>query len=78
MLIEMSNTILGKNILFLRKKYHISRRGLSCLIGISIYTLKDWEEERMIPIIDYNQLKRLSEVFNIPGHKLVNNDLEKE
>ena len=77
MLIEMGDTTLGRNILFLRKKYHISRRGLSCLTGISIYTLKDWEEERVCPVISQEQLKRISEVFNIPTHQLVHKNLEK-
>ena len=76
MLIEMSDTMLGRNMLFLRRKYHISRKGLSCLTGISVYTLKDWEEERVIPVIQWEQLNRISEVFNIPGEDLVHKDLD--
>ena len=78
MLIEFPDTMLGRNILYLRKKYHLSRKALSCLTGISIYTLKDWETEKVRPVIYPEQLKRICAIFNISGDRLVHNFLESE
>ena len=76
MLIEYPDTVLGRNLLFLRKKYHLSRKALSKLTGISVYTLKDWEEEKIAPVIQWEQLKRISVIFDISTERLVHRNLE--
>ena len=71
----MGDTRLGRNILFLRKKYSLSRKALACLIGISVYTLKDWEEEKSKPILRHDQLNRIATIFELTGEDLVNKEL---
>ena len=75
MLIEMGDTRLGRNILFLRKKYYLSRKALACLVGISVHSLKDWEVEKSKPIIRYDQLKRIAAIFNLSVEALVNEEI---
>ena len=75
MLIEMGNNICIENILFLRKKYHISRRGLAKLIGIREYMLRNMEEGRIPTVFTREQLMRISPLFNLSLDKLVNQQI---
>ena len=72
MLIEMGNNICIENILFLRKKYHISRRGLAKLIGIREYLLRNMEEGRIPAVFTREQLIRISQIFSLSLDELIN------
>ena len=44
-------------------------------MGISLCTLRDYEEERVIPVFTHRQLQRLSAVFDLPIEQLTDCDL---
>ena len=75
MIIEIGDRICIQNIQYLRKKYCISRNGLSKLIGISPYTLRSMEEELTPTVFTYQQLLRISQIFDIPMEQMINNPL---
>ena len=56
MVIILNDFVCSKNIRYLREKYRVSRRALSRLVGISLCTLRDYEEERVIPVFTHRQL----------------------
>ena len=66
MLIEFHTDICSRNILYLRKKYSVSRRALARLTGISEYTLQRYENGAFPQIYTDCQLKRLCAVFGLP------------
>ena len=75
MLIETGDRICIQNIQYLRKKYCISRKGLSKLIGISEYKLRSMEEEPVPTVFTYEQLQRISQIFNLPVEKFLHDPL---
>lgn len=77
MLIEMSDTVFGRNILYLRKKYKLSRTALCNLTEINYYFLRDWEEEEDIAVLTWKQMKRLCAVFDISAESLAHTELDK-
>ena len=74
MLIELPDTTFGRNIFYLRKKYKLSRTAIAKLTGISTYTLKDWEEGKRKPILTYDQINRISVIFDLPSEDLIYKD----
>ena len=72
MQIEMGNNICIQNIIFLRKKYNISRRGLAKLIGIREYVLRNMEEGRIPTVFTREQLIRISQIFSLSLDELIN------
>ena len=72
MQIEMGNNICIQNIIFLRKKYNISRRGLAKLIGIREYVLRNMEEGRLPTVFTREQLIRISQIFSLSLDELIN------
>ena len=70
--IEMGNNICIQNIIFLRKKYNISRRGLAKLIGIREYVLRNMEEGRIPTVFTREQLIRISQIFSLSLDELIN------
>lgn len=75
MVIVLNDFVCSRNIRYLREKYRVSRRALSRLVGISLCTLRDYEEERVIPEFTHRQLQRLSAVFDLSIEQLTNHDL---
>ena len=75
MLIEMGNDIFIQNIVFLRNKYAISRRGLAKLIDIPEFDLRCMEERRIPTVFTHEQLVRISQVFNIPIEEFINKQI---
>ena len=72
MIIEIGSNVCIQNILFLRRKYNISRRGLAKLIGMHEYTLRNMEEEQIPTTFTREQLERLSQIFNLSYEEFVN------
>ena len=64
MIIIPNGTLFASRILRLRKKYYLSQRALSALIGVSVYSLRGWEEETLVPMLSNETLSRLCQVFN--------------
>ena len=78
MKIEVTGTKCAKNILYLRKKYCVSRRGLAKLMGMNEYELKGIEEERLYPVFQHPQLMRVGEIFGLPIEDIIYRDLSLE
>ena len=66
MLVDLNNTCFSSNILHLRKRYHLSRRTLASLAGISLRTLCQIEQNRNPPVVDYAVASRFREIFGLP------------
>ena len=77
MLVNIEESMLARNICHLRKRYALSRRGLSRLIGMSVFTRKALEEDKGIPLVFEREWNRLSDVFDIDRKTLLSNDLSK-
>ena len=65
---------LGKNILTLRKKLHLSQEKLGGQVGVTRQTISNWELNITIP--DTNQLIALSRALKVSIDKLVDNDIQ--
>ena len=65
-----------KNIVYLRKKYCLSRKAMGRLIGLSEYTIKYMEQEKFPLIISYDVLKRLRIVFDVTTEALLHSYLD--
>lgn len=64
MLIDLNNTYLPGNIRYLRRRFHLSRRDLATLAGISLIDLCRIEKKDNIPV-DYTVAVRFSEIFGL-------------
>ena len=47
-----------------RQRYHVSQRALASLIGVTVYTLRGWENGTLAPTLDSKTLHRLCQVFD--------------
>lgn len=75
MIIEMSGETFAKNLVYLRKKYELSRRALAKLIGISPYLLESIEKGITYPSLRLEVFQRLREVFHVDANDLAQIDL---
>lgn len=75
MVVVFNDFVCTRNIRYLREKYKVSRRALSRLVGISVLTLRDFEEERVLPFFTHRQLKRIIDVFELPIEQFTQQDL---
>lgn len=75
MLIETGDRVCIQNIQFLRKKYSMSRKSLAKLIGISEQKLRSLEEEPIPTVFTYQQLTRISQIFDLPMEEIINHPL---
>lgn len=75
MVVVFNDFVCTRNIRYLREKYKVSRRALSRLVGISALTLRDFEEERVLPFFTHRQLKHISDVFELPIEQFTQQDL---
>ena len=64
MIIIGNRAIFCRRVRTLRKKYYLSQKALSALIGVSVYSLRGWEEETLVPMLSNETLSRLCQVFN--------------
>ncbi len=68
----MDKNSLGNKIKNSRKKHNMTQQQLADLIGVSNKAISKWENDEGIPDID--NLKRVSQVFNLSIDYLVGND----
>ena len=67
---------MGRNILFLRKHYGVSRKTLAKLLGIPYARLRRVESgEPVVRMYDFH-LKRLADIFNVSADALVYEEIE--
>ena len=75
MIIEMSGDTFPNNLIFLRKKYALSRRALAKLIGLPEITLVRIENGTCVPAMPAEAFMRTCEVFHIDPDSLAQTDL---
>ena len=75
MIIEISIPTFGRNINYLRKKYHLSRRALAALVGISIRLLNRIEQAEPELRLHHDALIRFRDIFSIPLEDLIHANL---
>ena len=76
MLIEPGNYPFCDNIRYLKKRYCLSRRAFARLVGVSEYTIQDWEEGSVPAVLDYETCKRICALFGVTVEQLLNVPLE--
>ena len=64
MLIDLNNTYFSGNIRYLRKRFHLSRRALAALAGISPRELRRIEKAKVS--VDYAVAARFRDIFGLP------------
>lgn len=78
MIINLGSAHFPKNLIYLRKKYALSRKALAKLIGISEYRLNAIEKGMCYPEVDFRTLHRLQIIFELTtndlGHRTLEND----
>lgn len=75
MIVLLNAKIFGKNLVYLRKKYALSRRALAKLIGIGENTLRGIEDQTSSPELRLEVFQRLREVFHVDANDLAQIDL---
>ena len=75
MIVEISLPTFGRNVRYLRKKYHLSRRALAALTGISTRQLARIEGEETELQLSHDTLVRFREIFAIPLEDIIHADL---
>lgn len=75
MIIYLGKEYFPKNLVYLRKKYALSRRALSRLSGIPEYQIKWIEEGGFYPEITSVSLRRLRQIFHLETEDLMDKDL---
>lgn len=74
MLITVTNDIFGKNLLFLRKKFSLSRLGLAKLLGTAEALVKLWETCQVYPTLAPDTVERICVIFQTDKHSLLFTD----
>ena len=75
---DKSVLIFGRNICFLRRKYHLPQKAMAKLLGISLYNLRLLEDGKIPKQLTIDFLAPLYDHFHYPLDKLFCTDLEKE
>ena len=65
MIIHLGNEYFPETLLYLRKKYALSRRALSRLTGIPEYRIKGIEDGIYCPEVSLSNLRRLRDIFQL-------------
>ena len=76
MFITVTNDVFGKNLLFLRKKYRLSRLALAKLMGTAQVLIAAWEECRVYPTLAPDTLDRLCTIFQVDCAALLHAHLQ--
>ena len=78
MILILSDTTLFRNIRYLRARYHLSRRALGALVGLSPCVIKTMENETAMTFIDKQILYNLCRVFDVSVEDMLHFDMEKD
>ena len=76
MQITINDDTFGKNLLFLRKKYRLSRLALAKLMGTAQVLIAAWEECRVYPVLSPERVARLCTIFMIDSQTLLHTNLQ--
>ena len=75
--ILVTDDTFGKNLLYVRKKYKLSRLALAKLMGTAQVLIAAWEECRVYPALAPDTLARLCDLFQVDSATLLHSPLEK-
>ena len=78
MLIEPGNHPFCDNIRYLKKRYCLSRRAFARLIGVSEYTVRDWEAGTAPVVLRYETCKRICAVFDVKPEDLIDRKIKQQ
>ena len=70
-----SSGFFSDNLIYLRKKYCLTRRSLAKLTGINEYTLKGIEDGTLPKVLNHVQLKRICQVLDVKLEVLLDSAL---
>ncbi len=73
--ITVTNDLFGKNLLFLRKKYSLSRLALARLLGTAEVLVKLWETCQVYPTLSPDTVERICDLFRIDSKTLFEKEL---
>lgn len=74
--IVITNDVFGKNLMYYRKKYRLSRLSLAKLLGTAQVLIAAWEECRVYPTLAPDTLERLCTIFQVSPEALLHSPLE--
>ena len=77
MIIILPDTTLFRNIRYLRARYHLSRKALGALTGLSPSVIKCMENESVLTFINKQALMNLCRVFDVTVEDMLHSDMEK-
>ena len=70
------DTLISKNIYFLRRENYMTQEMLGEHLGVSFKTISKWERGCCMP--DLESLVKLSKLFNISLHELITKNYDEE
>lgn len=74
-LFVFSNDRFFKNFAYFKEKYCLSRKALSRLLGVSVYTIEDMEKQQCDYDLPLSVIVRASQIFGVDMDDLVSLDL---
>lgn len=70
------DTLISKNICYLRQEKLMTQEKLGEYLGVSFKTISKWERGNSSP--DLESLVKLSKLFEVPLHELITKNYDKE
>ena len=76
-LFVFNNDLFFRNFVYFKEKYCLSRKALSKLLGVSVYTIEDIEKNRCDYDLPLSLIVRTSQIFGVDMDAIVSFDLSK-
>ena len=77
-LFVMNNDLFFRNFAYFKEKYCLSRKSLSKLLGVSVYTIEDMEKNQCTYDLPLSLIARTSQIFGVDMDDMVSFDLSKQ
>ena len=74
-LFVMNNDLFFRNFAYFKEKYCLSRKALSRLLGVSVYTIEDIEKNQCTYDLPLSLIVRASQIFGVDMDDMVSLDL---
>ena len=74
-LFVFNNDMFFRNFVYFKEKYCLSRKALSKLLGVSVYTIEDIEKNRCNYDLPLSLIVRCSQIFGVDMDAIVSFDL---
>ena len=76
-LFVFNNDMFFRNFVYFKEKYCLSRKALSKLLGVSVYTIEDIEKNRCDYDLPVSLIVRCSQIFGVDMDAIVSFDFSK-